>query len=448
MRSLLLFALSFLTPSSFAAVTIVGVTNASNSVIDAGLAPIIYGGISGLDTDGECASKTGSSTCNSCTTSLAICNQQRIYDSLILEIVFRATGGTAGNVIATKEDRTTALTIQAGSSTNVGPNQDAVIRLLWSEVCSVVGEVAGGCSTGFTKPMFIGIDSSANGTLDGSEESLSVSMRVIAADVANATIDHCEQNPAPTQGICSFSTYPGDAKAYVEDLGNATGFPNGPGVKFTHLRFFYSETNFASVTPDLGTYTDIEIEEDTSGFQLIDNRIDNLENDVQYFFRVATIDTARNISNITSDVAIINYCGSLTPAAGDICPFRVTPNEVFGLLTEDLNCFVSTAAFGSSWNSKVEDFRVFRNQILSRSKFGQSLIRSYYNWGPKLARSIAPSPTYRLMARTALYPFWLSTKLILNFGWLGFSLIGLSFFAIFIIALRILRQQLRRLSAI
>jgi hypothetical protein len=183
-------------------------------------------------------------------------------------------------------------------------------------------------------------------------------------------------------------------------------------------------------------YADLAVDETDGAPQ--PNVVDGLENGVTYFFRSAMLDEAGNISFITDD----NNINGLQNCAGAIdfdCDMMATPLPVYGLLTEDLNCFISTAAFGSSMSEEVQVFREFRNRFMIDSVRGQKLIQAYYNYGSKLSLKIYKSKFRRALARTALQPpLWFAksslkfglfyTSIAFSIGLFGFiALIGFSF---------------------
>src|SRR5690606_14463343 len=91
-----------------------------------------------------------------------------------------------------------------------------------------------------------------------------------------------------------------------------------------------------------------------------------------------------------------------------------SPDEVFGLLTEDMNCFISTAAFGSSLAPQVQTLRDFRNRYLLTSNLGRKLNLLYYSWGSKWSRWLNSHDQFKPVVRAALYPAVWYAKLSLH----------------------------------
>lgn len=67
-------------------------------------------------------------------------------------------------------------------------------------------------------------------------------------------------------------------------------------------------------------------------------------------------------------------------------------------------CFVATAAWGGYDDPMVKTLRGFRDNVLATSSAGQGFIDTYYRHGPRWARAIRGSETYRGVARWSLLP--------------------------------------------
>jgi len=93
-----------------------------------------------------------------------------------------------------------------------------------------------------------------------------------------------------------------------------------------------------------------------------------------------------------------------------------TPENVLGLLEEDVNCFVATASYGSPLHEKVITFKQFRDQFLIKSALGRRFIYFYYKQGPKLAQFISKSESLKAISRAILWPAWGVAWLSLKIG--------------------------------
>jgi len=74
------------------------------------------------------------------------------------------------------------------------------------------------------------------------------------------------------------------------------------------------------------------------------------------------------------------------------------------LNTEDIGCFVATAAYGSPLSGKMDLLRSFRDQILLKSSLGQALVERYYRHAGPWADWIGRHGAMRALARAGLAP--------------------------------------------
>jgi len=68
------------------------------------------------------------------------------------------------------------------------------------------------------------------------------------------------------------------------------------------------------------------------------------------------------------------------------------------------NCFIATAAFGTTMAGKIDVLRSFRDQYLMTRAPGQRLVDCYYKFSPPIATLIAAHPWQRWLARVVLLP--------------------------------------------
>ncbi len=74
-------------------------------------------------------------------------------------------------------------------------------------------------------------------------------------------------------------------------------------------------------------------------------------------------------------------------------------------------CFIATASFGSIEHPCVKDFIWFRDEVLLKSRLGESIVRWYYNYSPSIAKNIESSSVLRCIGVTFLLPFWFLVQL-------------------------------------
>lgn len=404
--------LLFSAPNTWATIKITNVTGTSAWDNTTTTAPVIFGGTAGTDCSATATNLY--STCDSCAslTGFASCNQTRIYNGLILKISFQ-TDSIENGVAFLKDSDGTALTYSTTPSSK-SKSQVHTIEVTWQNVCTAIGTGTTCEAVDLQGSLTLGVLSDADGT---STDTLSVSLRVHDPDTGNTgeydTIEACTAASVTTGGICDFQVYPGDAKVYINQLGQSTGFPTSGNVTIKALRFFVgSETDPGGfvTNPSQGFTKDLEVGTDANGLPETTSRIiEGTSNGVLHYLRVATVDQANNVSRFTSDAAINDYCTDVNnPTNG--CIFTAKPDETFGLLEDDLNCFITSVAYGSGMDKRVSVFRSFRNQILNTSIAGKRLIALYNTYGPYGAIWLQENPWVKPLVRSALWP-------ALGFAW-------------------------------
>ncbi len=377
-------------------------------------APVIFGGTAGTDCSATAADIY--STCNSCASlsgSFAACNLTRIYDGLKLRISFKTDSIENGVAFIKNSDGNAISVTPAPISRSKG--EVHVIEIPWSNACAGTDKVTGSsCENAtFTGNLTLGVSSDT----DTTEDPLSLSITVFDPDTNDSgdydTILACTDSLVKEGGICDFQAYPGDEKIFINQLEQSSGFPGFGGITIKTLRFFVGseEDPGGFVTdPNQGFFVDLEVGTDANGQPETTSRvIEGTNNGVLHFLRVATVDQANNVSRFTSNQAIIDYCKDINNP-DDGCIFTAKPDEALGLLEDDLNCFITSVAYGSALDSRVEVFRDFRNQVLNQSIFGKRIIALYNTYGPHGAVWLQNKPWLKPMVRMLLWP-------TLGFAW-------------------------------
>lgn len=407
-------------PAAWATIKITSVTGASASDIVSS-PPVIFGG-----TAGSCSTVSETSTCDSCAelTTLSICNKTRIHNSLRLIISFQTDSIDQGTAFLRDSDgNAVSLTY---NPTSKSKSEVHVVEVLWSQVCPATGKTTSASCEDLDISGTITIGVKADSTSEGSasEDTLSVSIKVYDPDTGNTgvsdTINECTAATLIDGGICDFQAFPGDEKIYINSLGRSSGFPTTGNVTIKALRFFVgSEDNPGGfvTNPNQGFTKDLEVGTDADGNPETTTRvIEGTNNGVLHFLRVATVDQANNVARFTSNQAIFELCGiDVTAALPDPvpeCTFTAKPDEVLGLLEEDLNCFITSVAYGSALDSRVGIFRSFRNKILNKYKWGKKLITYYNTYGPYGAVWLTQNPKFKPVVQWLLWP-------ALGFAWVA-----------------------------
>ena len=431
--TILFFAGLILSLPAFATIIIESVTGSSHWEKEDGNF-IVYGGFAGSEAPSDCT-VNADGTCDNCSVSLKACNKKRVRLESELRISLRSDSAkNSGPLIITTSDGNTQIG-QAGDV--VGKNVAGSVGVTWSTLCSgATGIGISNCvstaSPSSVASLMIGVDEDNDGKLSSSEGD-TFSLKVHRPNNAD-TIGHCDDTTASfTDGICAFTTIPGDKKIFIEDLRPTSTFPNSGNMQFESIRFFHSTTGFTGgkdgANPGSQFYIDIKIEVEGDEYFLAKNNVDELSNGSVYFFRISMVDYARNVAFITSNEAISFACdkaaSSLAANSTDDanCQFMAEPDKVTGLLSEDVNCLIATAASGSHLSNHLKTFRSFRRQLLLTRKWGQGFVRSYYRHGSYMARWIEKHSWSKPVVRTLLWPLWAWAYLTLKLDWISASLI-------------------------
>lgn len=443
----LIFCVSFfMSYDVFANIQITSISRASNYSLGSGTeTPVIYGGVAGDGLANACASPSTTSTCNNCvlnTVAPQACNLERIHPDLWLRIEFKVTGDLTGYVFLGYDNSgtATAFDYSAGeytkTTTQLSKDSTGYVEVKWSAICDAVyGDST--CSFSSTlndgeMNIYISVESSAT-FAEASRTTALINILSPIGDGTGDVPDELDSAAVNGAGIYQFVAYPGDRKVYISPDDGDTAIVNTCPTEFKFIRVFYSaidldNASYGSDYKDLKAGTNCEQDEEWV--------VDGLENGVSYFFRTSIVDIAKNNVFLVSKAEILSQQAACVPPANanDVaCNYIATPQEVVGLLPEDFNCFISTAAYGSGFASKVQTLRKFRNQFLLPSQLGKKFVATYYKYGPRAAKYISSRPNVRAATRIALFPFWAFAWMSLHYGIFGaliaiVSVIGLSVF--------------------
>lgn len=437
------------------AIKITNVSYASGYDLGSGTTtPIIYGGLTGDGTVGAtgCQNSLDATTfCNNCIRGQGVgaetaCNTTRIHTELVLHIDFEVVADITGPIYFGYNDGG-GVAFASGDysvspSTSLSKGDTGYVEITWGKLCTLfLSSQDSSCppnpGTTDRATLYISLDSNFDTT-----KRVAIEIQFLDPN-ATTTSDllGCAtvglSPTAPDDGICRFNAKPGDEKVFVDDdltIPNCT-------VNFKYARFFYSSISqggsFADAAYGSPNYVDLPF--NSSCEPEGDWIIDGLNNGEVYVFRSSMVDLANNnvflnmydtpvsggpegifgSENLCTDAdlaAVADGPGDQGFDADTACQFAARPGEVVGLLPEDFNCFIATAAYGSSFESKVSTLRKFRNRILFKSKFGKNFIKLYYKYGPFAARYIADKPMLRAITRVALWPFWGFAWFALQYG--------------------------------
>lgn len=440
MRYCLLISTFFLSFAAHAVAPIVNAPSGASAYITGGSAgigtsvPITYTVLGGIAGDGtNCNPSDQYSTCNTCenpvctTAPLCACNTVQIYNNLVVKIPLTLPAGiTRGNAVASASGATAANNFPAVTLANGG----SFIDFKWSAICQLMGN--SDCTqvtSGTQAQVTIYIDQNNNGYPDpGDSEGVLVTFKVIRPGTGYDVFGITGGNQ---DGIGGFTPFPGDEQIYLTDVNSTSGFPTmGYGGTAQKIRVYASDQNMTDAAPDHGL-SPKDISLDSNGTFRQSDTVDGLVNGQPYVFRIALVDEANNVVQFypgdqtqTGTPGGNANCDTQTPPVVDIpvgsgCPFAAKPDQILGLLSKDMNCFIATAAYGSSLAPKLDVFREFRFKILLRHEWGRAFVKAYYDFGPKAALFIYDKPAVRAVTRAFLWPLyvyaWMSLKV--GFGY-------------------------------
>ncbi|OQW54418.1 MAG: hypothetical protein A4S09_05945 [Proteobacteria bacterium SG_bin7] len=411
MRLFLIFALSSINAHS--AVTVTDVQGASNYINTATTTstgttttPSIFGGTAGnLAT---CSANPDGVTCNNCNAASGpigtICNEKRINSLNTLRIAVRST--TAAGYPAIYDTTTNNRIPSPINSVFVPVNGTGYVEIPWQNLCPSIPQTIGvtnaQCEFAGQKAFNVGIDKLNNATKDADDDTTQVTIYV--SNVVGSTDVTVPSNVAAPQADALFplTLKRGDEKVYISSFSPGSGFPNtNSGLRFNRYRLYYSTTPIADLA--LAGAADFDIIGTTSSdISLSPDNVDALTNGTPFYFVGAHIDQAGNMGYFDS-----TYNSGI----------GITPDFVFGLLSQDFECFVATATYGSPYTKEVKTLRMFRNYLLEHHRtWAQPLIKFYYEHSPRLANFIRDSEFLKSISRVILWGPIQFAKLSLEHG--------------------------------
>lgn len=384
-------------------------------------APTVYGGIVGDPNAGGCATPSTTSTCNNCVyqpgTDLA-CNKTRVHDTLIMRIEFTVTAEVTGTLhfgysVSGGNTVAFASTDYTGTTGTLSKGSTGFIEVPWEVLCDVATGL-GNCSVADEVNPAVLYVNVENNTTPTWSNAANINLQVIGEDDSITLDTHiidCASGNG-TDGICSFEASPGDEKVYIDNLSLDNGCSG-----FTKARVFFSAAGFADATYG-GDSVDLDL--DTNCAPKGEWFTEGLVNETPYFFRISVVDIAGNNMKLTdipggASSSLAACTVNVAPvgfADDDACTTIATPGLVNGLLPEDLNCFIATAAYGAHYDAKLKILRQFRNTFLQTTAWGREFIHFYYKHGPVGAKFIAQHETLRQITRVALLP-------VVGFAWMS-----------------------------
>jgi len=448
-----LVLLSAITSHAQNALKITNITGASHHVLGTGAtSPIIYGGIQG--DAAPCAAVSETSLCNNCIANNTACNRVRVHAPLYLNIEFTVNAETpAGSQVFfgyNNGGTTSEFTTYQKTTGTLQQGGTGFVKIRWDQLCNAAsagtsGVAFGACAwsvgvTGDDLQLYLSVAPSNNFP---EANRTNITLRILAAD-GNPNPDLLtESDGAPSFGIYSFRAKPGDEKVYFDGGEDFKVLSTCPAEIITARVYFSTDYVTGLDAANYFTGNSVDLPLDANCVPGPEFYVDGLENDVTYMFRISLVDIAGNnifLSNeIPTDCPVPgNAAGA--EAADRLCTWYATPGKVIGLLPEDLNCFIATAAYGSPFHEKLFLLREFRNRFLLTSEFGRRFVKLYYSVGPAAAKVIAENHYLKKITQFLLAPVIGMAWFAMHYGLLGTVVVLISIIVMAVIGVHQIRR--------
>jgi len=411
-------------------IVFVSVSGASGTLLDEQNQWTIYGGIQRGTTFADYTDCTIGASCDTCVGAATgnqqhACNFSGVFSDTRMTFNLQLPANATGRILLCVNNQTVAENL----------NVSVPFQATWGQICSAAPTGASTtCANDINVTYQLGTGNACNALAAGS-----INLRFVVRGIdvtagstytATATPGTCGAAAGNDQGACFFQLFPGDKKAYLEDLGLTGTFPaiQGSSVRYSGLVFFYAPTNTEPdiQANDVTTFNALTTAARAGTINLTADGtpdgsiIEDLDNDVRYCFKMGSVDQAGNIERISS-----TDCTTIDQNGPDDCDrVCMAPSEVLGLLS-DKQCFIATAAYGSPLDPHVNRIREFRDRFLIPNWFGRRLVKAYYKISPPLANWIKKHDSARVVIRGLLWPVLGWVHLSLMWGWWGVVFPGL-----------------------
>lgn len=396
----------------------------------------VFAGIAGDLTKGNCPTVT-TTTCNSCGGENLPCNANRINPESYLRFEFQTDSATAftDNFALFLTYGTNEKIQPENASSTLAINTTLYIEVKWSTVCAALGSPNCATPLDSVKTLQVGIAKSQGDS--NLEESFPIDLYIVgsnSADYQYTTKCPPGVDPADSNaGYCWFEVERGDEKVYITQEAHIMTFNKAPGgVDYKFLRIFYAEgpqvcstdadvdaaVTSASPYKDL-TFTSQSDNSDDKTFVLDDPTITGLKNDSRYYFRFANVDEAGNVFYFSGGTS----AGTASKQILTCDLHSKIPAEVVGLL-DGKECFIATAAYGSSMAPQLNILREFRDRFLKTNMIGRWFVTKYYTYSPKWAQKIKKRQAARAVVRATLSPVISMAQWVILYGLKSFILLS------------------------
>lgn len=336
-----------------------------------------------------------------------ICNERRVLPTGTLRIGVKST--TVAGYPALYNS-TTGNRISQTLSVNTPANGVGYVEITWGNLCPQLNNGNGFCDFASNTTLNVGIDKANNATKDSDDDVTTV--QIIVNNAAGASdfsttsfIDNAAGAPG-ADALYGIFMQAGDEKAYLLPPLYGSAFPVGPVANWVRYRLYFSNTPVTLATPieSLGIAEFDVIKNTDNTIDVSPNMVDGLDNGTTFYFIGAHVDQANNIGYFTDLAVPMNQVG-------------VIPDFVYGLLSEDFECFVATATYGTPDAREVLTLRQFRNYLIQyHDRWARPFIRFYYKHSPALASFIRDNETLKSISRYVLWAPIQFAKISLRHG--------------------------------
>lgn len=128
---------------------------------------------------------------------------------------------------------------------------------------------------------------------------------------------------------------------------------------------------------------------------LMDKAIATYDDDVDFwFFRAALHQGVKNKGAALNDVNHI-----LEKYGGDQDIYLHARKLKDEIETMKSDCFIATAVYGPSEQSKTDTLRWYRDNVLLKSRLGKTFVHFYYLVSPKIAKMVSKSSVSKIIIR-------------------------------------------------
>lgn len=229
---------------------------------------------------------------------------------------------------------------------------------------------------------------------------------VLPASTSSASFFGDILNPGFEEPAGSVAVPPSDWVATGTSLGRSTDAYEGDfSADITGELSYYTQTVFAEAATNYEIWGYAKTTECTAYMELTIQDYDHavlLTDNLAWDNTVWEKKTKYITTPINAYYAVIKL--SMTPDQGASSPKarfdNIVMQEPSGSITT--NCFIATAAYGTSSAEEIDTLRAFRDEVLLQNSLGSELVNVYYDVSPPVADFISEHIVLRTLVRELL----------------------------------------------